>query len=110
MEVSLPSNVLSKHVRSYTSVLKAKMATLPLYEGERPHFGDFLDLLHSRLNSLRHDATAKNPSKPEYDSAAVHQFLGGVERVIDGLSTRATEALQGGPQDYVGDSTRSASD
>lgn len=64
MEVSLPSNVLSKH----------------------------------------------NPSKPEYDSAAVHQFLGGVERVIDGLSTRATEALQGGPQDYVGDSTRSASD
>ena len=55
------------------------MTPLPLYEGDRPDFAGFLDLVQTQLESLRLNATAKNPDKPLYDSAAVHQFLGNVE-------------------------------
>ena len=71
------------------------MTPLPLYEGDRPDFAGFLDLVQTQLEPLRLNATAKNPDKPLYDSVAVHRFLGNVERAIGGLVVRATEALEG---------------
>ena len=71
------------------------MTPLPLYEGDRPDFADFLDLVQTQLESSRLNATAKNPDKPLYDSAAVHQFLGNVEQAIGGLVVRVTEASEG---------------
>ena len=40
------------------------MTPLPLYEGDRPDIADFLDIVQTQLESLRHNATAKTPDKP----------------------------------------------